>query len=304
MQKKDVQEISANKKPTPIIQCIFDGILLLFQLPMLPVKVCTHVIAKADTQFIESSFFLSGQTMLARGIFNDPNSSGGFLGDLQGFGAEGGGKDFMNEECVEFLCPYIELENEKGPAFTPEIAKSASGAAMGLCILVTAMKSYYYAARTLRPKLEELGVAMNQLDEANAKLAKAESDLAACEAELQRLQDMFDNQMAQKKRIEDGAAALAKKAKQASDLIGGLSGEQKRWGEDSAQMADLKRRLTGDSAVGAAFVSYCGPFNQEFRAYMIEKKFIGDCIGRGVPVTEFLDIISFLVDAADRKSVV
>ncbi len=42
---------------------------------------------------------------------------------------------------------------------------------------------------------------------------------------------MFEKQMAEKTKIEDGARALARKAQQASDLINGLSGEQKRWGE-------------------------------------------------------------------------
>ena len=93
---------------------------------------------------------------------------------------------------------------------------------------------------------------------------------------------MFENQMAEKKRIEDGANALARKAQQASDLIGGLAGEQKRWGEDADAMVESKRRLVGDCAVTAAFISYCGPFNQEFRNYMIKEKFTGDCIKRKV----------------------
>ena len=37
---------------------------------------------------------------------------------------------------------------------------------------------------------------------------------------------MFDTQMAEKKRIEEGASALARKMKQASDLINGLAGSE------------------------------------------------------------------------------
>lgn len=64
--------------------------------------------------------------------------------------------------------------------------------------------------------------------------------------------------------------------KQASTLIGGLAGERTRWTEDSEKSADLKRRLVGDCALGSAFVSYCGPFNQEFRQYMVTDKFTVD----------------------------
>lgn len=64
--------------------------------------------------------------------------------------------------------------------------------------------------------------------------------------------------------------------RQASTLIGGLAGERTRWTDDSEKSADLKRRLVGDCALGSAFVSYCGPFNQEFRSYIVTDKFTID----------------------------
>lgn len=83
---------------------------------------------------------------------------------------------------------------------------------------------------------------------------------------------------------------------QAAKLINGLSGERIRWTEDSANFADTKRRLAGDCAVACAFISYCGPFNQEFRKYLINDKFITDCKAQNVPVTTDLDVVSLLVD--------
>ena len=71
------------------------------------------------------------------------------------------GKDQINEETIEFMCPYIELEN-----FTPEVAKKASSAAEGLCTWVRAMKYYHEASKIVKPKLEKLAIA-----EAQVKLA-------------------------------------------------------------------------------------------------------------------------------------
>lgn len=65
------------------------------------------------------------------------------------------------------------------------------------------------------------------------------------------------------------------KMEQATRLISGLSGERTRWAADSQEFAARKRRLVGDCAVAAAFVSYCGPFNQDFRRKLIERDFIG-----------------------------
>lgn len=45
-------------------------------------------------------------------------------------------------------------------------------------------------------------------------LNAAEMRLQACTGRLQELQGMFDNQMAEKKRIEDGAMALQRKMNQ------------------------------------------------------------------------------------------
>jgi dynein heavy chain len=138
---------------------------------------------------------------------------------------------------------------------------------------------------------KDLAKAQPLVDEANNALRGI-----SAKGRWQRLQAMFEAQMAEKKRIEDGAKALANKMNQASDLIGGLAGERVRWTEDSNNFADIKRRLVGDCAVACAFVSYCGPFNQDFRKVCIVEKFTGDCKLRKVPVTEGLDVISFLVD--------
>ncbi|CAN0149606.1 unnamed protein product [Ectocarpus sp. 6 AP-2014] len=158
------------------------------------------------------------------------------------------------------------------------------------------MKFYHEASKIVKPKLEALAIAEGQMDAANKALNAAEMRLQACTGRLQELQTMFDNQMAEKKRIEDGAMALQRKMNQASTLIGGLAGERTRWTEDSEKSADLKRRLVGDCALGSAFVSYCGPFNQEFRHYMVTDKFTADLQVRKIPVTQNLDIIPFLVD--------
>ena len=130
VEKKDVQEISANKKPVDIIKLIFDVILILFQKQLHGVKPfqLSFSSGKIVIDFFESSFFPFGQQLVG-------NSE--FLKMLQAFGAEGGGKDIMNEETVELIMPYLDLE-----VFNADVAKAASGAARGLCIFAGAMKDY------------------------------------------------------------------------------------------------------------------------------------------------------------------
>jgi dynein heavy chain len=180
--------------------------------------------------------------------------------------------------------------------FLPSVAKNASAAAEGLCTWVRSMKYYHEASKVVKPKLEALAIAEGQMEAANRALEQAEKRLQGCKNMLAELQLQFERQMSEKKRIEDGAAALARKMNQAEELIGGLAGEQERWTEDARNFADLKTRLVGDCAVACAFVSYLGPFNQDFRTYCIDDKFVADCEARGVPVTPHLNVTALLVD--------
>jgi dynein heavy chain len=277
----DIGEVKRFANPANIIQMVFDGILVLFKLPLNKVKMVEMNVAKQDIKFIEPSFRPHGVALM---------NQADFLKQVQEFGQLG--KDTMNEETIELISAYIDLDT----IFTAAVAKNASKAAEGLCVWVRAMKFYHEASKVVKPKLEALSIAEANLGAANKALAAAQSRLDACQARLDELQAMFDAQMSEKRRIEDGAMVLERKMTMAAQLINGLAGERVRWSEDSANFATTKNRLVGDCAVACAFVCYCGPFNQEFRTYLVNDKFIKDASERGVPVTEGLEVISFLVD--------
>eukprot|EP00985_Skeletonema_marinoi_P019833 scaffold11509_cov105-Skeletonema_marinoi.AAC.1 len=274
-----IGEIKKLSNPSDIIKLVFDGVLILFQLPLSKIQHTKVNIAKTEIDWFEPSF------KEALKMMSNPN----FLNQLVEFGNTG--KDVMNDETIEFLSVYVDVEQ-----FNPAVAKNASTAAEGLCTYVRAMKYYHEASKIVKPKLEALALAEGQMEAANKALAVAEGRLAACNEKLNELQRQFDEQMGKKRTIEEGAMALQKKMNQASALINGLAGERARWTEDAANFSDQKRRLVGDCAIGCAFMSYCGPFNQKFRDYMINEKFTADCLARNVPATQNLDVISFLAD--------
>merc|ERR1711871_1374990 len=277
----DVNEVKKLANPADVIKLIFDVVLILFKYPLGPVHAAqiTSKGGKITEDFLESSFKPYAVSLLG---------DASFLKYISEFSDTG--KDMMNEETIELVAPYLALEH-----YNADIAKGASNAARGLCIWSRAMSDYHEASKIVKPKLEALAIAQAQMDAANAALDAAEKRLAACQALLGELQAKFDAQMAEKKKIEDGAAMLQRKSTQASQLIEGLSGERIRWTEDSKTFESIKNRLVGDCAVSCAFVSYCGPFNQDFRSYLCEK-FTSDCVIKQVPVTQKLDVTDFLVD--------
>ena len=82
----------------------------------------------------------------------------------------------------------------------------------------------------------------------------------------------------------------------ANRLIGGLAGEKARWTSQSEAFADEIRRLTGDVSIACAFMGYAGPFNSEFRNVLLKERFMADAMRRKIPMTENLNVTSFMVD--------
>ena len=200
-------------------------------------------------------------------------------------------KDFINDETIEIMAPYLELEG-----FTPLVARNASRAAEGLCTWCRAMSDYHEASKIVKPKLEALRLAEARLQDAERELYKAESRLKACQDVLSGLQLDFDNMLATKRAIEENAINTKKRMEQATSLIQGLSGEQTRWKNDREEFASIKMRLVGDCALACAFVSYCGPLNQDFRQYLTTVRLTTDLKERNIPLTANLDLTDFLAD--------
>ena len=284
---KDIQGLKALKSPPEIIQRIMDTVLILNMEELDPLKLQAKKpgsnpewpgIRIADTGY-EPSYKLATKMM----------NKSSFLDDLKSFP-----KENINDETVELLDPYLEAAD-----FTVESAAKASGNMAGLCAWASGMSTYQRVAKFVGPKMEALKVAERALAKANKSLKAATDELAATQAELDRMQEEFDAAMAEKKRLQDDADMTKKRMDAANALINGLSGERTRWTQQLADFAQTISRLVGDVALGCSFISYCGPYNQEFRTTLLNTYFYDDCCQRGIPVTPNLDVIPFLTTEAE-----
>lgn len=285
----DLNELKKLPKPGDIIKLTFDGVMILRMFKLKPVTLGKVNIGigkdKKEIRFVQDSYTLCQKTMLA-------DSS--FLKSLFRFSAEE--KDNINDETIELLMPYLELDG-----FSPVVARNASKACEGLCAWVIAMVKYHSASKVVKPKLEKLGLAEAKLEAALGELADAEKKLQGCKNKLEELQERFQAQMAEKQEIEDGTRRSRARMDKATALIEGLKDERERWGQDAQAFAESKKRLVGDCAVASAFLSYCGAFNQEFRVTLTQQCFVPDLLKRKVPVTidsnaNRFDLLAFLTD--------
>lgn len=88
----------------------------------------------------------------------------------------------------------------------------------------------------------------------------------------------------------------------AQALIDGLGGERIRWTEQSAQFKSEIDRLVGDVLLLTGFLSYTGPFNQEFRS-RLQQSWIDKLLIRKIPVSLNINITDSLIDTATVRYV-
>jgi dynein heavy chain len=82
---------------------------------------------------------------------------------------------------------------------------------------------------------------------------------------LNKLKEDSQKQLDIKNELESQAQKTKKKITTAETLINSLSGERARWKKGASEISDEKKRLVGNCSLATAFISYCGPFNAEFR---------------------------------------
>lgn len=83
----------------------------------------------------------------------------------------------------------------------------------------------------------------------------------------------------------------------AKAMIDGLSGERSRWTAQLLHFRSETERLVGDVIVLTGFLSYVGPFNQEFRT-LLQKQWLEFLKRRKIPASSSINIVEALSDTA------
>jgi dynein heavy chain len=170
---------------------VFDGVLLLQHLPILPTKAEAKNVSRTQVPWIKDSF-----TEIAMSTCLTDTQ---FLKKLLTFSADD--KDNINDETCELLEPYLREEDY----FNPNVAKNASSAAQGLCTWVGAMVMYHEAAKIVKPKMDFLAIQRGRLEEAQKQYGFAQAQLKEAEDTLAGLQATFDKALAEKNLLVENA---------------------------------------------------------------------------------------------------
>ncbi|XP_035999780.1 dynein heavy chain 8, axonemal [Fundulus heteroclitus] len=265
----DIATVRKLAKPPHLIMRIMDCVLILFN------KKLDSVTIDPERRCIKPSWTEAMKLL----------SSPGFLTSLQQFP-----KDQINDETVELLQPYFDMED-----YTMESATKACGNVAGLLGWTLAMAKFYEINKEVLPLQANLAIQQSRLNVANNELSKAEALRAEKQAELDKVNAKYNAAMKEKQDLSDDAQMCRNKKQTASALIDGLSGEKIRWTQQSKEFISQINRLVGDVLQLTGFLSYCGPFNQNYRDKLL-KDWQEELLSHKIPFTESLNIISALVD--------
>ncbi|XP_060937369.1 dynein axonemal heavy chain 5 isoform X1 [Limanda limanda] len=266
----DIATVRTLGRPPHLIMRIMDCVLLLFRRHIGPVKIDPEKVCLTP----------SWQDALKL------MTAGNFVSNLQQFA-----KDTINEEMVELLLPYFEE-----PDYTLETAKRVCGNVAGLASWTKAMASFFSINKEVLPLKANLAIQERRLISANADLQTAQAELDAKQAELDLVTAMYENAMAEKQTLLEDADRCRRKMLTASTLISGLGGEKERWTQQSKEFASQITRLVGDVLLATAFLSYSGPFNQEFRNLLLTD-WQQELKQRHIPFDVNINLTDLLIDA-------
>lgn len=202
----------------------------------------------------------------------------------------------------------------KQPIFDVDIMTNKSVAAANLCGWVINIVRFYKVYKDVAPKMQALEAAQKRAKDASDQVAELNAKVAGLKEQLDAAIKSKNDAEAEKAKVEADAQKCKEKLRTADRLVGGLAGEKIRWGEGVAQFKKEAMTMIGDVMLSAAFVSYIGAFNAEFRLKLWKNTWLKDLEKRQIPTRENLDPLKMLSDdsqyaqwqneglAADRNS--
>ena len=264
-----------------VTRLITDCLLILFRKQVSNITWTEYERAKGDKYtFLKDSFEDQGKALLIT-----PNLAKR-LQDLVN-----NEKDMINDETCELLEPYLNLARLNGE----QIAK-ASPMLGHFLEIVNGLYNYHNSSRHLKGRLTQLTKQREIYNIEKANLDIAVSHLEDRKKRLEEKRAEYLAQNTEKEAVNQNVKNLNSRQTNLNKLVNELQEDNKKWEEDASLLEQKKLRAIGDICLAAAYINYCGPFNEEYRNNLLKNVFKADLETKGVPITPNMELIPFLMD--------
>ncbi|XP_064889438.1 dynein axonemal heavy chain 10 isoform X2 [Columba livia] len=177
--------------------------------------------------------------------------------------------------------------------------EQVSRAGLGMLKFVEAVMSYCDVVKEVKPKREKVARLERNYFLSKRELEKIKTELATLQAELKALGDKYQAAITEKQQLQEEAELMQRRLEAAGKLISGLKSENERWTKELEDFEIRKVWLLGDCLLCAAFLSYEGAFNWEFRNEMVYKMWQEDIVSREIPLSQPFRLESLLTNEVE-----
>uniref|UniRef100_A0A8C0HXD6 Dynein axonemal heavy chain 11 n=1 Tax=Balaenoptera musculus TaxID=9771 RepID=A0A8C0HXD6_BALMU len=204
-------------------------------------------------------------------------------------------KEHIPENCLK----VVNEQYLKDPEFNPNLIRTKSFAAAGLCAWVINIIKFYEVYCDVEPKRQALAQANLELAAATEKLEAIRKKLADLDRNLSRLTASFEKAIAEKVRCQEEVNQTNRTIELANRLVKELEAKKICWGQSVQSFEAQEKTLCGDVLLMAAYVSYVGSFTQQYRQELVDCKWVPFLRQKvSIPITEGLGMIAMLTDDA------
>jgi dynein heavy chain len=173
-------------------------------------------------------------------------------------------------------------------------------AAANLCNWVINIVTYNSIYKKVKPLMESSEAAEKLASDKNAELQEVLAKVKVIVDKVDELKSKLAEAQAEKQEVVDNAEKLATQLSLANRLVNGLADERVRWMANVDNFKLERLTMIGNAVISAAFVSYIGPFNSQFRYQLWQEQWLGDVIEKKIPYTEGVDPLNVLSTASDQ----
>ncbi|KAM4707116.1 dynein axonemal heavy chain 10 [Discoglossus pictus] len=179
---------------------------------------------------------------------------------------------------------------------TFEEMEAISRAGLGMLKFVEAVMGYCDVSKEIKPKREKVAKLERNYYLSKRDLEKIQAELATIQSELKALGEKYEAAITEKQKLQEEAEIMERRLIAADKLISGLGSENIRWTKDLEELKVRKVKLLGDCLLCAAFLSYEGAFNWEFRNEMVYTEWQQDIQDREIPLSQPFRLEVLLTD--------
>ena len=219
------------------------------------------------------------------------------MGDVGKFleGLQNLNKEAISPAVVDALKPYI-----NDPGFQPELIRSKSFAASGLCSYVINVLKFNEVFQDVAPKRRALQEATDELNANLEKLRALQGQIMELEEKLAKLTMEFESATEAKLKCQAEADKTTATIDLANRLVGGLASEKIRWIQNVKIYRDSTKTIPGDMLIVTAFVSYVGCFTKKYRMDLLQRSWVPQLkkLSPGVAMSDDVDPLAVLTEDA------